>query len=77
MKKPAPPSSQWERDLRKLGLVSVILGELIACTGAGIGLGYLAWSKWGAPKLIFLPTSLLGLFLGFYQIYRTSKNDLD
>lgn len=60
-------------NLKKFGLFSVIIGELIGFTGAGIGLGYLAWAKWGAPWWVLLLSSSAGLCLAIVQVYRISQ----
>jgi F0F1-type ATP synthase assembly protein I len=61
--------------MRSLGYFSVVLGDLIGFTGAGVGLGFLAWKKLGAPQWVILPTSLVGLTLAFYQLYRRMLKD--
>ncbi len=64
------------QNLKKLGLFSVILGELIGFTGAGIGFGYFAWTKWGAPWWVLLISSLAGLAIAFYRIFQISQKEL-
>lgn len=54
---------------RSLGLFSVIVSELVGFTGVGIGVGYWAWSRWGAPWWVLLLTSMAGLIGAFYRIY--------
>ncbi len=61
--------------LRQIGLLTVIVSELIGFTGAGVGLGYLAWSKWNAPWWVLVITSMAGLFLAFYRVYLLSKRE--
>jgi hypothetical protein len=65
-----------DNKLRKLGLFTVIVGDLMGYTGAGIGIGYLAWTKWGAPWWVLLLTSVAGLVLAFYQVYQVSQKEL-
>ena len=57
----------WVKDL---GLLGVIVGDMIGYSGAGVGLGWLAYRKWGAPWWVLLLTSLAGLVLAFYRIYQ-------
>jgi hypothetical protein len=64
------------KEIRQVGLLSVILWDLLGITGIGIGLGYLAWAKWGAPWWVLLLSSLGGMTLGFYRIYQISKREL-
>ena len=63
--------------LKKLGLLSLIVGDLLGYTVGGVGLGYLAWKKLNFPWWILLVTSLLGLVLAFLKIYQISKKELD
>ncbi len=59
--------------IRSLALFSYILGDLIACSGLGIGAGYWAWKHWGAPFWVIILTSMTGLGLAFYRLYRASQ----
>lgn len=72
--KSGPPREASQ--LRKFGLFGIILGDLVGFTGAGIALGYFAWSKWGAPWWVLLLTSLSGLSFSFYRLYQISKREL-
>ncbi|NBU20568.1 hypothetical protein EBS43_03995 [bacterium] len=63
--------------LKKLGLLTVIVGDLLGYTGAGVGLGYLAWQKLKLPWWVLLVSTLAGLFLAFFRIYEISKKELD
>jgi F0F1-type ATP synthase assembly protein I len=67
-----PPDSR----LRKFDLFAVIVGDLLGYTGVGVGLGYLAWSRWNAPWWVLLLSTSLGLILAFYQLYRVTRKDL-
>lgn len=69
----ADESNRW---VRQLGLVSAIVVDILGYTGAGIGLGYLAWTRLAAPWWILLVTSSAGLTLGMYQLYRLSRREL-
>lgn len=69
-------TSSEERGLKKLGLLTIIVGDLMGFTGAGIGIGYLAWTKWGAPWWVLLVTSLAGLSIAFYRLYQISQKEL-
>jgi hypothetical protein len=68
-----PNSEHW---LRKLGLVSVVLGDLLGYTGAGMGIGYLAWKKLSTPAWVIALSAGAGLVLAFYRIYQISKKEL-
>lgn len=61
------------RNLKKLGLVAVIIGDLVGFVGVGIGVGYYAWSHWGAPWWVLILSSSAGLILAFYQLYQVSQ----
>lgn len=60
----------WIRDL---ALFSVIVSDILAYTGAGIGVGYFAWKKLGAPGWVIAVTSTAGLAMAFFRIYKMSK----
>ncbi|MBI2711730.1 MAG: hypothetical protein HYX41_02540 [Bdellovibrio sp.] len=63
-----------ESPLRKLGLFMVIVGDLVGYTGVGTALGYLAWTKAGAPWVVLLLGATAGLGLAFYKIYKIGRN---
>jgi F0F1-type ATP synthase assembly protein I len=63
-------------NLKKLGLLTLIVSELLGYSLAGVGLGYLAWSKFKMPWWILLLSSMMGLGLAFYRINELSKKDL-
>lgn len=65
------------RLIRNIGLLSVIVTDLLGYTGAGLGLGYLAWKKWGVPWWIVPLTTMLGLSLAMYRLYQISQKDWD
>jgi hypothetical protein len=65
-------ASSW---MRSLGYFSIIVGDIAGYTGAGVGIGYLAWKKWGAPWWVLLLTSVTGLTLAFYRLYRLILKD--
>jgi len=62
--------------IRQIGLLAIIVSDLVGFVGAGVGIGYLAWTKWGAPWWVLLLSSLVGLTLAFYRIYRVSQREL-
>ncbi len=62
--------------LRKLGLLAVILGDILGYSLAGIGLGYLAWTKLKFPAWVMILSSVMGLFFGFYRLYEITKKEL-
>jgi hypothetical protein len=62
--------------MRKFGLFSVIVFDLLGYTGAGVGIGYWAWTRWGFPWWILLITTFAGLGMAFYQLYRISEREL-
>jgi F0F1-type ATP synthase assembly protein I len=68
-------NKERDRTVRNLGLFAVILSDLVGYTGAGIAVGYFVWSKWGAPWWILLLTSLTGLSMAFYKMYKLSMKD--
>lgn len=76
MKENRPEKDENDGIFRKLGLFGIILGDLIGFTGAGIALGYLAWTKWGAPGWVVGVTGGVGMAIGFYRIYCLSKREL-
>ena len=65
----AQERAEW---VRSLGLFTAIIVELLGCTGAGVGLGYLAWKKAGAPWWVLVLTSVAGLALAMYRMYLMS-----
>lgn len=63
-----------DRDwVRSFGLFSVVVADLIICSGVGVGIGYWAWKHWGAPWWVILVSSTLGLVVAFYRLYRISQ----
>jgi hypothetical protein len=66
------PKDAW---VKGLGLFSVIVGDLLGFTGAGVGIGYWAWKKWGAPWWVLLLTTTAGLGLAMWQMYRVSQRE--
>jgi F0F1-type ATP synthase assembly protein I len=61
--------------VKSLGIFAVILGDLIGCTGAGVGIGYWAWKKWSAPWWVLLLTTMAGLTLAMWRLYRITQNE--
>jgi hypothetical protein len=61
---------------KKLGLFTVIVSELVGFSGAGIGIGYLAWTKLEAPVWVMILSSSAGLGIAFYRVYQISKKVL-
>jgi F0F1-type ATP synthase assembly protein I len=75
-----PESENDRRETEKgwaksLGLFALIIGDLIGYTGAGIGLGYLAWAKAGAPWWVLLLFSIAGLAMAMVRLYRLGQKD--
>lgn len=64
------------KELKGIGLLAVVVSDLLGYSGAGIGLGYLAWAKLGAPWWVLLVFSLAGLILAFYKLYQISQREL-
>lgn len=64
------------QQLRKLGLLSVIVVDLLGYTGAGIALGWVAYAKWGAPWWCLLLGSSAGLTVSMVRLYQYTKKDL-
>lgn len=69
-------NSKGSQGLKKLGLFAVIIGDLVGCTGAGVALGYFAWTKLQAPWWVLLLSTSAGLILAFYQLYKISQKEL-
>ena len=61
--------------VRKVGLLGVIVVDLLGYSGAGIGIGYLLWKKLGMPWWVLLLTSMAGLSLAMYRLYRMAEKD--
>ena len=59
--------------VKNLGLFSAIVGDMIGCTGAGVGLGYFAMKKWNAPWWVLFITTTAGLVLAMVRLYRISQ----
>ncbi|OFZ79903.1 MAG: hypothetical protein A2583_06465 [Bdellovibrionales bacterium RIFOXYD1_FULL_53_11] len=60
-----------EKDwVKKFGLASVMMVDILGYSGAGVGIGYLAWNKLGWPWWVILLTSTAGLVLAMYRLYR-------
>lgn len=65
------------RWLRSLGLFSIIVSELLGFTGAGIGLGYLAWKKLGAPVWTVMILGMVGLGISMFRLNRMSQREMN
>ena len=65
-----------DQSLRKMGLIWVVISDIVGFTLAGVGLGYLLWGKlhWSVWVMILFP--MLGLGLGFYQVYKATQKEL-
>jgi F0F1-type ATP synthase assembly protein I len=50
--------------------MGVITWNLVIYTLLGFLLGYGAWQKFGVPQWLMAVTSLIGMGLGFFQIFR-------
>ena len=61
--------------LKKLGLFAVVVGDLVGLTGAGIAVGYLAWTKLNAPWWVLLLCVTTGLSLAIFQLYKISQKE--
>ena len=78
-KSPQPeltPSEDKGGQIRKFGLLGIIVGELLIFSGAGVGIGYFLWAKCGTPWWVLLVCSSLGLGFAFYQLYLISLREL-
>ena len=73
----ADNDSDRRRWIRALGIFSVLVSDLLAYSAAGVGLGYAAWHYWGWPWWILIVTSLAGLTMAFYRLYKISQKDWD
>ena len=56
--------------IKSMAVYSAVLADLLGFTGAGIGLGYLAWAKFGFPWWFLLLMSLAGFTLAMYRLYK-------
>jgi hypothetical protein len=63
--------------MRSLGYFSAIMGDLAGFTGAGVALGYFAWKKWNAPWWVILVTTMAGLSISMYRLYKMTQRDID
>jgi F0F1-type ATP synthase assembly protein I len=63
--------------IKSLGYFGVIVGELLGGSIVGVGIGWLLWKKAGLPSLTILVTSILGLSVAFYRIYKLTQRDFD
>lgn len=61
--------------LRKVGLVSVIVSDLVGFAGGGLWIGHFAWKNWGAPIWVPFLTASTGFVLAMIQVYRLSKKE--
>lgn len=64
------PDREW---VRQFGLFGVIVADFVGLTVAGFGVGYLAWTKLGAPWWLMIITGLLGVGLAVYRLILLSK----
>lgn len=70
-KDPEPRSSPaW---VTTLGMFGVIVADIAGYTGAGIFLGWLLQSKLGWPWWVIVVTSLTGLAMAMYRLYKMSN----
>ena len=69
-----PERPEW---MRTLGYFSLIVSELLGFTGVGLPIGYFAWKKWNAPAWLALLTTMGGLVLSMYRVYRLTQKDFD
>ena len=60
---------------RSLGLFGLIVSDTLICSGIGIGLGYYLWKSLGAPWWVLVLTSVAGLVLAFYRLYKYAERD--
>jgi hypothetical protein len=65
-----------DRDLRKLGLVWVILGDVVGSTLIGMGAGYFAWYRLHFPVWVLILSPMITLTLGFYHLYKITQKEL-
>jgi F0F1-type ATP synthase assembly protein I len=56
--------------LKSYALFSLVVADLIAYTGIGVGIGYWAYKSWNAPWWVPLLTSLAGLISAFYRLLK-------
>ncbi len=63
--------------LKTLGLFSLIVSDLVITIGIGVGLGYLAWKKWNAPRWVPLLTGLASIVVAFYRLIKLAEKRTD
>jgi F0F1-type ATP synthase assembly protein I len=63
--------------VKYMGLFSVIVGDMIGCVGAGVGLGYLAMKLLHAPGWVLLPTTIAGFVVAMVRLYRIVQKQQD
>jgi hypothetical protein len=63
--------------LRSLGYFSIIVGDLVGFSGAGVGLGYWLWKEHQMPWWIVLICSIAGLSISMYRLFRLTQRDVD
>jgi F0F1-type ATP synthase assembly protein I len=61
------------RQVRALGLLTLVIADLLAYTGAGLALGWLLWKKLHLGIFSLLLPTAAGLGVAFFQIYRKSE----
>ena len=61
---------EWVRDL---GLFMVVVSEVMTSTGLGLALGYYLWKKSGFPAWTGVVSSLAGLALAMFRVYRFTQ----
>lgn len=64
------PKPAW---VTNLGLFGVIVADVVAYTGAGVFVGWVALEKLGWPWWVMLVTSITGLTLAMVKVYRISQ----
>ena len=67
-------SRSWAKGL---ALFVVIIETLIGYNAVGIGAGWFAWKRWGAPWWVILVTALVALTLSMHRLYQLSQKDWD
>lgn len=61
--------------IKKTGLIGTIIVDTVGYSGAGLAIGYFAWDRFGLPWWVLLISSVAGLGLAIYKLYRLSKKD--
>lgn len=69
------PEKKPDPNIKKIGLVWVVLGEIVGSSLVGLGVGYVAWAKLNFSVWALVLCPMLGLAIGFYQVYKITQRE--